>query len=978
MRKLTIAGALALALFATPLRADDLADEADLQFQIASDRYDAGDFRGALEHFLASNRLVPNKNVLFNIARCYEQLKQSPDAYRYYLQALAGEKDPTIRKKLEDSIARISPKVARLEVSTNPSGANIYLDRRDLGARGVTPGVLGLPAGKHKIIVELPGWYPAESDPFDLELGKTTKIALELKRIEGTLHVSGEPVGSAVRVDSETAQPSCVVPCTAKLAPGRHVVFFTKDGWKKSETLVEIRANETSEARVKLDAETGSLVVNADLRDAPITIDGRQAGFTPAVLPVAVGQHEIVVAVPGFRSVTRKVDVAVGKETKVDVELSALEEVSAASRYTESIEDAPASVSIVSREELRAMGYPTIAEALRGIRGLYLSDDRSYVTLGVRGFSRPGDYGNRILVTIDGHPANDNYIWSSYIGYDGRVDLEDVERIEIVRGPGSVVYGTSAFFAVINVVTRDKSQKAHAEIGVSHADYGVGRFRVAGVVKLGENAGFWASAAGAHGQGRDMFFSEYASTDPASPSDGIARGVDGFNAGTLHARAWWKALTVSAFLTSRKKQLPTAEYDTIFGDPRTYFQDTRGFVEARFEPKVSSSVQLLSRAHANFYNFDDILAYTDADGGLSHDVFRGTWFGFEQRVVVTPSKSIRFTVGGEVIHHSSTIQRSSQELGGDYIFDDNGNPGRNDPLTSVAGYMLGDVQIFPALKLSAGARFDYFSTLKPNDFGEAFVPPFSPRIALIAKPYKGGNTKIMAGKAFRTPSVYELYYESATQIRPASLQPEQVYSAEIEHTHRFSSSWSGILAGYTNYVTNLIELNDAGMDPTTMMSRQQYANSTTPVMVFGMEAEARRDWKAGWMLALSASVQKAQYLDDPTRRDVPNSPRVLGSVKGAMPIIGRTLMAMTRISIDGPRSDLHFNASDPIAQGKTDVGLVWDLVLSGEIERTGLRWNLGLYNLMDHKWDTIPSSEFRQRTIVQSGRTVLASLQLAL
>ena len=68
-------------------RGDDLADEADLQFQLGAARYLEGDFRGALEHFLASNRLVPNHNVSFNIGRSYEQLKQFPEAFRYYSQA---------------------------------------------------------------------------------------------------------------------------------------------------------------------------------------------------------------------------------------------------------------------------------------------------------------------------------------------------------------------------------------------------------------------------------------------------------------------------------------------------------------------------------------------------------------------------------------------------------------------------------------------------------------------------------------------------------------------------------------------------------------------------------------------------------------------------------------------------------------------------------------------------------------------------
>src|SRR5205814_10594337 len=139
---------------------------------------------------------------------------------------------------------------------------------------------------------------------------------------------------------------------------------------------------------------------------------------------------------------------------------------SAASRVADSVEAAPASVSTISYQARRAMAYPTIAEAVRGIRGIYVSDDRSYVTIGVRGFSRPGDYGNRILVLLDGQPMNDNYVSSSYVGYDGRVDIDDIERIEIVRGPGSVLYGTSAFFGVINLVTRSRAGATHGEAAV--------------------------------------------------------------------------------------------------------------------------------------------------------------------------------------------------------------------------------------------------------------------------------------------------------------------------------------------------------------------------------------------------------------------------------------------------------------------------------------------------------------------------------
>src|SRR5258708_36315420 len=139
-------------------RADDLADEADLQFQLGADRYREADYQGALEHFLASNRLVPNRNVGFNIARCYEQLQQYPAAFRYYTQALEGEQDPQTRGRVEGAIDKIKAHVAVIRIVTDPPGATVYIDRRDLGPRGSSPRTLGLASGQYKGIPELPNY----------------------------------------------------------------------------------------------------------------------------------------------------------------------------------------------------------------------------------------------------------------------------------------------------------------------------------------------------------------------------------------------------------------------------------------------------------------------------------------------------------------------------------------------------------------------------------------------------------------------------------------------------------------------------------------------------------------------------------------------------------------------------------------------------------------------------------------------------
>src|SRR5262245_8576926 len=97
--RLRVMAGLALAMLLAaprPAAADGVADEAELHFQLGAASYQKGEYTDALEHFLASNRLVPNRRVVFNIAHTYEQMKKYADAHRYYVDALAGETDPAI------------------------------------------------------------------------------------------------------------------------------------------------------------------------------------------------------------------------------------------------------------------------------------------------------------------------------------------------------------------------------------------------------------------------------------------------------------------------------------------------------------------------------------------------------------------------------------------------------------------------------------------------------------------------------------------------------------------------------------------------------------------------------------------------------------------------------------------------------------------------------------------------------------------
>src|SRR6478735_9821886 len=105
MRRITSFLLLSLALSVSGRAlADDVADEADLKFRIGAEAYQRGDFRAALENFLASNRLVPNRNVTYNVARCYQELKQYPEAYRYFSLALRDETNMDTRARIEKEL----------------------------------------------------------------------------------------------------------------------------------------------------------------------------------------------------------------------------------------------------------------------------------------------------------------------------------------------------------------------------------------------------------------------------------------------------------------------------------------------------------------------------------------------------------------------------------------------------------------------------------------------------------------------------------------------------------------------------------------------------------------------------------------------------------------------------------------------------------------------------------------------------------
>jgi outer membrane receptor protein involved in Fe transport len=923
----------------------DLAAEADLQFEIAIDRYKAGDYRGALEHLLASNRLAPNRNVVFNIARTYEGLGRFPEAWRHYAEFAAAEPDAERRAAAEAAMARIAPRVALLDVRSDPPGATVYLDRRDLGARGTTPLSIAVEPGAHKVLLEAEGHVPTDV-AVQADTGERRAVSGQLPARLGTIQLDGGPAGASVsRVlpDGSTVALG-TLPGAVSAPPGSQVLRFEAPDHVTQELRFDVVADEAGALRVNLARRTGKLVVDAVEAGALVEVDGIARGFTPAVLDVPLGDHEVTISLPGFEPYASPVKVGEAATARVSATMRSLQEVTAASRTTEAAEAAPASVSIVPRQEIRAFGYQSVYEALAATRGVFQTDDLTYRSLGIRGFARPGDYGNRVLVTHDGHTLNDDQLGGSYTAEDLSVDLGDVERIEVVRGAGSALYGTNAFLGVINVVNRGNDAVPRPHVSVTASEDRALRVRAGG--GIGDaNAGFWASAAGLTAQGADFDFQEYAD----EPGGGRVVGADGTRAYTFQAKAWVKDLTIQGYVNGRNKRVPTGAFDTLLGDDRTAVRDLRGYGEIRYTPKLGQIGQLFARAYIDGYRYRGTFPYDD---GAVDDAWDGAWIGVEPRVVLDPTPWLRATVGAEVRAAVLGDLRSSE--GDASVLDVDARQ------NVFSGYAVLSAKAGKWLSAELGGRYDHFTL---GGFGGAF----NPRGAIVLKPSGDDTIKLLGGTAFRAPSPYELFYNDGgiTQVQATGLGPERIATGELEYTHRFGDVVSVVADGWFNQLSQLIDTAGVGASDTFA-----YTNVAAPTRAMGGEFEIRRDWRKGWMFAAQYSLQSSATPGPIDGTALTNSPNHLLSVKGAAPISSTGATVSSRAMVGAPR----------LTQSgeRTDWAVVWDVTLTGDLPLVPLGYSLGVRNLLDWRSSHPGGLDLRQTSLPQPGRTFFAQLSLSL
>ena len=227
-----------------------------------------------------------------------------------------------------------------------------------------------------------------------------------------------------------------------------------------------------------------------------------------------------------------------------------------ASKFEQKITEAPAAVSIVTSSDIKRYGYRTLADIMRSIRGFYTTYDRNYHYLGMRGFSRPGDYNSRFLLLVDGHRVNDNIYNTAFIGTEFPIDVDLIDRVEVIRGPSSSIYGTNAFMGVINVITRRVNDLKGMEVSGEAARYDTYKGRLSYGRRF-EN-GLEAIASGSIYDSKGQSELYYREFDSPATNNGIARNADGDRYHSLFSTLMLKGLRLQGAYVLRDKTIPTA------------------------------------------------------------------------------------------------------------------------------------------------------------------------------------------------------------------------------------------------------------------------------------------------------------------------------------------------------------------------------------------------------------------------------------
>lgn len=640
-------------------------------------------------------------------------------------------------------------------------------------------------------------------------------------------------------------------------------------------------------------------------------------------------------------------------------------EVYSASRFVQKASEAPASVTVISAADIRNFGWRTLADVARSVRGLYVSYDRNYSYLGARGFLRPGDYNTRFLLQVDGNRINDTVYDQAPAGGEFPLELDLIERIEFVPGPGSSIYGSNAFFGVINVITKKPGALGGARVALEGGQFGMGKASASTSWRDARGTSFMLAASRYSSAGEDQYYAEF---DTPASNFGVAQHLDYERGARMYANGTNGPLGLTLMYADRVKGIPTASFRQPFNDPRPRTNDRQAYLNLAYGDKLGASEDLTARLFWGSYDSFGDYVNDDEVRSLNHDGSNARWWGTEVKLVSTRFAGHRLVAGFDYQRDYSLRQ---------YTYDVDPYKQYLDERRSAtrAGlYVQDQVSLSENLLLNLGLRHD-------RNSGAGAVS--SPRLALIHQLSAATTLKAIYGTAYRAPNSYEMHYAfpgDGGQLPNPQLRNERIVSSELVLVRQFDSGARLTVTAFRNVVSRLIS---QVLDPASGLTRFENADRAS---ARGVELEYERRWANGATLRTSYSHSQVARLDQ-----APQAQSEIGIA--ARPL---TLDEAEPAQINAPRHLAKFNGAAPLGWSGWHAGLEAQYV-GPRITRSGrtagfwlananlysaqlvknVEVALGLFNLFDTNYADPGSTEHAQRAIRQDGRSVRLKLSYA-
>lgn len=673
-------------------------------------------------------------------------------------------------------------------------------------------------------------------------------------------------------------------------------------------------------------------------RAIPPQTSGR-AGWAPWVLGAA-----LALAHAGPAHATAHLQVSMLSDLSLEQLLNV--PVVSTSRYVQRSSDAPAAPAVITADDIRTFGYRTLGEALNGMRGLFLNNDRSYNYLGVRGFLRPNDFNSRVLLMVDGRRLNDTIYDSAGWGEEFMLDLHLVDRIEYIPGPGSSLYGANAVLGVVHIITKATADLQGLRVGGEAGSQGTYKARATLGHKLDNGAEVLLSASRLRSAGAaSLYFPEF---DTPASNRGLAQGIDHEYASHAYARLQFDRTTLTTGYYSRNKQVPTAGYDARFNDPGASVNDSAYFAELRHQASGGRRTQVEWRLFHQGYDYRSPTPYdASASGGparvMNEDSVSARWWGGEVKWVSTAWERHTLVAGAE-FQMDQRQHLLNYDVDPYSLQQDSRRSGRR-----IGLFAQDEWRVRPDLLLTSGLRADRHHMLDRTQV--------NPRLGLVWAANEHTTAKLLYGAAFRAPNVYERDLNAFGNVANTHLREERIRTLEAV------LEWRPVQAA--RLTASLFRNDYLQMLETPVMVAAGGSNAFTNSGEYrglGFDLSGEYRWRNSRLLRASLSHVNLRNRRLDTWAD--GSPRQVLKLSYAEPLANDHAMLGTEL----------IGISRRMApQGGVAPGFVLvNLVLSSRQPVAGWNLSAGVYNLLGSAATQVGGSPPRlvQDTLRGDGRSV--------